>query len=32
MTLVMSALSNPFHDANPILCKVYVEALDEATG
>jgi len=32
MTLVMSASSNGFHDAKLILCKVYVEALDEATG
>jgi hypothetical protein len=31
MTFVMSASSNRFHDANPVLCKVYVEALDEAT-
>ncbi|HWZ38686.1 MAG TPA: ABC transporter substrate-binding protein [Bradyrhizobium sp.] len=30
MTLVMSASPKRFHDANPVLCKAYVEALDEA--
>jgi hypothetical protein len=32
MALVMAASSNSSNDANPHLCKVYVEALDEATG
>ena len=30
MTLVLSASPRRFHDANPTLCKAYVEALDEA--
>ena len=30
MTLVMSASPKRFHDANPVLCKAYVEALNEA--
>jgi NitT/TauT family transport system substrate-binding protein len=30
MTLVMSATPKRFHDANPLLCKAYVAALDEA--
>jgi NitT/TauT family transport system substrate-binding protein len=30
MTLVMSASPKRFHDANPLLCKAYVAALDEA--
>lgn len=30
MTLVLSASPRRFHDANPTLCKAYVNALDEA--
>jgi NitT/TauT family transport system substrate-binding protein len=30
MTLVMSATPKRFHDANPLLCRAYVAALDEA--